>query len=656
MIGSLENRVKRNTPLAKDNGMMAVYEAITNAIQAINEAKRDDGKIVVSINCSSQKGLTDEKTVNVIHDIEIIDNGIGFTKENLTSFEQLDSEYKQKMGCHGIGRLMYLKVFEYATLTSVYKEKGKRFSRIIRFDFKNEVTVETFEETEDCEIKTCVKLHALKQDYARGFPKTLRTFSKRILEHFYAYFFSDTPPSIEVVMGNETYSLSDLLDQQELQNIQHERFELNSHDFEITHVRKRESTQKPKIHFLADSREVLTKETNIKGLVKTLTDSDGGFSYACYVSSPYLDVNTNSERGDFVLPKESDMFSLSLSDITSRIEACIESNLESELKAQIAKQVLGIKTHIRQYSPEYALLLTKLDDDKLYGEIDVGDRKKVDLFLHKLQYDLEKEAIEKGQKLKEQSADKNFDEKVQQYMQDVEDVQKMDLASYVCHRKVIIDTLSDLLRQNETAERDFHNLIFRQRSHEASSSNLWLIDDEFIYFNGVSEIPLRDLSYKEELLISESLTAEQESFLLEREGQLKDLQRPDILLFPDECKCIILELKDTDVRIEEYLHQIKIYSSIIFNCSEFPISKFYGLLVGENFREVDIRSVNADYKYSEMHRSYIEHEGRGSPIPDLVGMGKKEGVIYNRILKYSDILQLAKVRNQAFFEKLGLPQ
>lgn len=656
MIGLLENRVKRNTPLAKDNGMMAVYEAITNAIQAINEAKRDDGKIVVSINCSSQKGLTDEKTVNVIHDIEIIDNGIGFTKENLTSFEQLDSEYKQKMGCHGIGRLMYLKVFEYATLTSVYEEKGKRFSRIIRFDFKNEVTVETSEATEDCEIKTCVKLHALKQDYARGFPKTLRTFSKRILEHFYAYFFSDTPPSIEVVMGNETHSLSDLLDQQELQNIQHEQFELNSHDFEVTHVRKRESTQKPKIHFLADSREVLTKETNIKGLVKTLTDSDGDFSYACYVSSPYLDVNTNSERGDFVLPKESDMFSLSLSDITNRIEACIESNLENELKAQIAKQVQGIKAHIRQYSPEYALLLTKLDDDKLYGEIDVGDRKKVDLFLHKLQYDLEKEAIEKGQKLKEQSADKNFDEKVQQYMQDVEDVQKMDLASYVCHRKVIIDTLSDLLRQDETAERDFHNLIFKQRSHEASSSNLWLIDDEFIYFKGVSEIPLRHLSYKDELLIPRNLTAEQNSFLYEREGQLKDLQRPDILLFPDEGKCVLLELKGAGVKIEEHLHQINIYSSIIFNCSKFPISKFYGLLIGENLGEREIRSANPNYKYSEMYRSYIEYEGRGSPIPDLVGMGKKEGVIYNRILKYSDILQLAKVRNQAFFEKLGLPK
>lgn len=657
MDNNLRNRVTSNTALSKDNGIMAVYEAIINAIQAIEEADDDNGKIVVNIIADSQADATGENLATLIKDIEVVDNGIGFNDRNFQSFDKLDSDYKKDKGCHGIGRLMYLKVFEYVTLISVYEENGDFFERKIHFDFDNEAKIEQTVITEKTQTGTVLKLHKLRKDYQSKFPKKITTISQYILEHFYAYFFSTTPPNIVVNFGNSSQLLTELYDKEALHNTQDDYFELKGHRFDVTHVRKRHKTVDPKIHFLADYRQVLEQKTNIRGLTKNLSDENGTFCYACYVSSSYLDKNANGERGGFALPKESDALSLilSLSEITARIEECIASYLSSELNSQITEKVSDVKNHIKEYSPEYSLLLTKLDDNKFYTEIDVNDKPKVDLFLHSLQYDIERETIAKGQKLRSQIKDDDFNEKISRYMQDIEDVQKMDLASYVCHRKVVIDTLSDLLdQQSSTQEADFHNLIFKQHTETPSNSNLWLINDEFMYYSGVSEAALRDLTYKEQPLISKHLTAEQDTYLNDRVEELKGNKRPDILLFPDERKCILLELKDKDIRIEDHLNQINKYAHIIFNCSSHPIDTFYGLLVGENFRENDIRSANPNYKYNETLRAYVELRGEGTVVANLVDSEREDGKIFNKIIKYSDILKQARMRNGIFFEKLGL--
>lgn len=657
MDNILKNRVESNTKLAKDNGIMAVYEAITNAIQAIEETQSDNGKIIVNIISDTQKRIDGGRSATRIQHVEIIDNGIGFTEENLSSFNKLDSEYKKDKGCHGIGRLMYLKVFDFVTISSVFYQDGKYFKREIRFDFEKEVQSNTVEIPNFTNIATVVKLHGLKQDFSHSFPKTLKIISQNILEHFYAYFFSETPPDIVVTLAGKTQSLLELYDTEASQNVHREEFDKKGIHFDITHVRKRQRTLPPKIHYLADYRQVLSKDTQIKGLTKNLSDKDGKFSYACYVSSSYLNENINSERGDFALPKQSDAFSLSLSDITAEVEKRIKDYLATEINSEIAHKVADIKGFIRENAPEYSLLLTKLTDDKFYEDIDVSKADDVEPFLHSLQYQVEKETLAKGKKLREQTKDYDFKEKIQEYMQDIEDVQKMDLASYVCHRKVVIDTLSALLdSQSSTQEADFHNLIFKQYTKTPSNSNLWLINDEFMYYRGVSEGRLRDLTYKGELLIPKDLTAIQDDFLNKREGELKGLKRPDILLFPDEGKCILLELKDKAVKIENHLNQLNIYAGIILNCSNFQIKTFHGLLIGENYRVDDVLMADSNYGYDDTLNAMVESEGRGRPVRDFVNDREKreDGIIYNKIVKYSDILKQAKMRNSIFFEKLGL--
>ncbi len=108
-----------NTYLGASKGMIPLYEAVVNSIQAIeDDAAAGAGsvrshnvtvKVIRSPQSSLQiegKGGAREK----ITGFEVTDDGIGFTEDNWKSFQTLDSLWKAQRGCRGIGRLMWLKV------------------------------------------------------------------------------------------------------------------------------------------------------------------------------------------------------------------------------------------------------------------------------------------------------------------------------------------------------------------------------------------------------------------------------------------------------------------------------------------------------------------------------------------------------------------
>ena len=119
----------RNLQLSKSRALLPLFEAVVNSIHSIDERLGKDpsysisaSKIDIDIKYSSQLSL-DKKQQPEIIGFNIIDNGIGFEKSNYESFQTLDSLYKQAKGCHGIGRLLWLKAFENVNVESVlYKE------------------------------------------------------------------------------------------------------------------------------------------------------------------------------------------------------------------------------------------------------------------------------------------------------------------------------------------------------------------------------------------------------------------------------------------------------------------------------------------------------------------------------------------------------
>ncbi len=98
----------RNTDLPVSKCLYPLFEAVVNAIYAIDNRVNSDnsftlseGIIRVSLNRASDSNLFGGKAE--ILSITIEDNGIGFNDENYNSFCELDTMYHVSKGCKGIG-------------------------------------------------------------------------------------------------------------------------------------------------------------------------------------------------------------------------------------------------------------------------------------------------------------------------------------------------------------------------------------------------------------------------------------------------------------------------------------------------------------------------------------------------------------------------
>ena len=125
----------RNTPLPRNHGLMPLFEAVVNSIQAVASVmpSADVGEIVVEIERSTQQALQLEGTgrrgappQEAIIGFRVRDNGCGFDDSNLRSFETLDSDFKASDGCRGVGRLLWLKAFDSVEINSNFVGPDKK--------------------------------------------------------------------------------------------------------------------------------------------------------------------------------------------------------------------------------------------------------------------------------------------------------------------------------------------------------------------------------------------------------------------------------------------------------------------------------------------------------------------------------------------------
>jgi nitrogen-specific signal transduction histidine kinase len=97
-----------------------VVEMIVNAIQAIYEAGRKEGKVQVRAQRSSQ--VEPDGSLLAVMGFDIEDNGIGFTDAQRNSFDTLYTDRKIAEGGKGFGRFTGLKYFEDLRVKSVYHD------------------------------------------------------------------------------------------------------------------------------------------------------------------------------------------------------------------------------------------------------------------------------------------------------------------------------------------------------------------------------------------------------------------------------------------------------------------------------------------------------------------------------------------------------
>ncbi len=233
------------------------------------------------------------------------------------------------------------------------------------------------------------------------------------------------------------------------------------------------------------------------------------------------------------------------------------------------------------------------------------------------------------------------------------------LTHYIARRKLVLELFDKILKKkikdngtqvDSIDEKLLHNLIFQQGSDNPENSDLWILNEDFIYFKGSSEKQLSKLKIGEEYLFKDTFSDEEERYLSSL-GENRRIKRPDVLLFPDEGKCLIIEFKAPDVNASEHLTQIDFYANLIRNYTkdDFQITTFYGYLIGENIEPRDVLGRVSRYEHS-YHFDYLFR-----PSENVIGFdGRTNGSIYTEVIKYTTLLDRASKRNKIFLDKLLL--
>ena len=162
-----------------------VVEMIVNAIQAIDETGRRNGKVSVSALRDSQTEL--DGSLPDITSFDIQDNGIGFTDEHRDSFDTLYTDRRIAEGGKGFGRFTCLKYFEDLHVKSVYR-KGSEFKfRSFSMGKNHDILVrEEIKASEHRDSSTIVNLSGLKN--GPTFEKKLSTIARNLVERLLPYF------------------------------------------------------------------------------------------------------------------------------------------------------------------------------------------------------------------------------------------------------------------------------------------------------------------------------------------------------------------------------------------------------------------------------------------------------------------------------------
>ena len=677
------------------NYLQPIFEAITNSLEAIvmRSDKKDNGRIGITIysNENLNKELEFEKLV-------IEDNGIGFDEDNFNRFI-LYKDDRKGYNNKGSGRLQLIHTFNNSNYVSIFKENDKYKQRSFVLSksasfLKNNAII-FHKETVDAQVSepaTILTLSELleeadKKDYNA---LTALTLKETIVGHYISYFCAnkDKIPAINLKHYNGNNLIEDVtIETSDIPQFEHEKkidiyYSKLSHDAKSIEKtsNKEEFTIKsfriPQAKLDKNAIKLTSKEEiveNIKIDFDLLSPSEHieGNRYLFLVSSPYIDQRDNDVRGNLKIAnkhdfkKQTNIFSIEeilLDDIEEKVNDNVAS-MYGEIQQKKDEHNQEIEKHKSMFllnpdTLEHLSIGLNDNEEKILGKVYEAEAKVV------AKKDAEiKKKIDELDTLDTTSPkyEEEFDKAISELVKQIPLQNRTALTHYVARRRLVLELFDKILSKKLTVQNDgsrakdeklLHNLIFQQTTTTPGKSDLWLINEDFIYFKGTSESLLNDVKINGEKLLKEKteLSDEEEKFRASL-GEDRYQKRPDILLFPDEGKCIIIEFKSPDVTVSQHLTQVNNYATLIRNFSkdDLQFDTFYGFLIGEGIDANDVRSHDADFKNS----THFDYLFRPSKVIAALFGGRKDGAIYTEVIKYSTLLQRAKMRNQIFLEKIS---
>lgn len=682
-VGILHDIKKSKTSL------QPIFECFTNALEAIKIKQKADpsykGEITLKIKTSE---VTDQTTEFV--SMSITDNGIGFNDEEFKRFNTFKLTTKGYKNL-GSGRVQYVHFFDNTLVRSVFEEKGKFYEREFIVSKKTEFVSQPNnaivkhrhrKESSENRSETTITFNTLLEKSAIYNELNEITLKEKLLERYVHYFcYNKTKlPKIKIefyihtdLKGESSISQTDIpnIDLSKTISLKYSRKtntgieETNNTESFIIDAFKipKNLLKENKLNLVSKGEVIEESDVNLQNLASN--DNVKGNKYLFLVSSDYIDARDTNLRGILNIPSK-DSFEKDL--FANQEEIFLE-----DIQEEVNKTINAMYPEIEEVKQKHQEGFTKLKemfllDDETAKDITISINDSESKILEKF-YEAEakkiasmdasiKESVDKLEKL--DTSKPNYQDElknaVDELVKTIPLQNKKSLTHYVARRKLVLELFQKILH-NETDklktggridEDVLHNLIFQQSTNDPMQSDLWLVNEEYIYFRGVSEGLLGQIDLDGTKILKEVLTPEEQEYRKKQGGDAR-LKRTDILLFPAEAKCIIIELKAPNENISDHLNQINRYASLINNLSidTLKFNTFYGYLIGESIDVDDIIDNDSDFKNAP-NLGYIFR-----PYKRIAGkFGRTDGSLYTEIIKYSTLLDRAYLRNKIFIDKL----
>ncbi|RSK44677.1 hypothetical protein [Hymenobacter perfusus] len=670
-----------NIQLPAEKSLMALHEAIVNSLQSIDDAQRNrptlEGKIEIEVRRDPNGSPIDG--LQPVKDIVIEDNGVGFTKNNYVSFQTAESTYKLNRGCKGIGRFLWLKVFDHAEIRSVYKDLSdqklhKRSFSFILNDKDPIVDPQSAPLLEDSNKSSGTKLFLrnIKPEYVEPYSIPLEELADSIIEHHIDYLVDNSCPDIilrENISHNSStqFNLKNRFQQEFLLDKDADSVEISSYTFHIAflYIKNEDGKARHSILYSGNKRVVVSKSlaSLIPNLQRPLQDGNGQlFDVFVLVSSIYLDQHVNRERTELNIPEKAPSKKtlgrplLSLEEIQAGVLTSIHEHLDEFLVAIREEKQDYIREFVESEAPQYKSLLKyteRIDKIKLGLSYD-----KLDIELHKLRNDLVIETrIGVGRILNQSQANhpntEDFTKDLQKIMGMINDMTKSDLADYVVQRKMILMLFEKALKltDDNTYEKEsrIHNIVFpmRKTSDEVdySEHNLWLIDERLSYHRYLrSDKPLDEGdkdSPKPDIILTP--TTKINKNLLYTDSQSAPFDTFTIIEFKRPMRDYYSGQDDDPIaQVQRYVNYV--HSGKAKTDDGRPINpkgaKFYCYVICDLIQPV--RDYASDRGFTET----ADGEGYFWYNPNTKA--------YFEVISFDKLIKDAKQRNQILFDKLGI--
>lgn len=654
--------------------MLPLLEAVVNGLQAI-DARGDDigrGRLTVTIERSAQEAFdlgssSGRGPLKPIVGFVVEDNGVGFTPDNMTSFETLDTDFKASLGCRGVGRLLWLKAFDKVSVRSAYRaDDGTLVTRQFKFSIAGEVEQgdppEGFSET-----GTAVHLDGFNAAFQQHAPKTADAIAREVFEHCIWYFLRPGGAPNLAIVDDESVTLDRLMDEFVYSALPVTTVEVKGQKFDMVNLCLRSSSRNPapRMYWCAANRVVAEENLTgkIAGLYGRLKDSDSAeFTYACYVSSDYLDTHVRADRTAFDiaerLPGSTLDDSLSLDDIRTAVLQKIEELLAESLTSAREEGRARVNDFVSNQAPRYRPVLARLEALDVTVDPSIKDPD-LEMLLHRHLQKLETDVIAEGHAVfaeADSTPPEVYQERLNQYLEKVTDINQSDLAAYVSRRRAILDVLARMIRTNGqgkySREDAIHSLLMPMRTdsndlgHDAS--NLWIVDERLAFHDylasdkTLSSMPITgDESSKEPDILATRLVG---SPVLAAEGDSLPLPSIVVVEIKRPMRNDASEDKDPIQQCLDYVKRVRGGGVRTSAGRPIPPSQDQPAFC---------------YVLADLTRTMVSRCEYAGLRPTHDGMGyfgfNEPHKAYIEVMSFDRLVRSATERNRAFFDKLGLP-